>query len=109
MKTKRKMVLGKIMVGKKDSARVGKYQSEYHVIRKMLVEAESGCTRTQMMYSARLSWSQIMKYLNFIMDKGLVEKGGYVQGRKTEYEGYFLTSKGRTLLDLLAKIEELLI
>ncbi len=61
-------------------------------------------SKTQIMYRAAMSYSQLQKYLDYLLDRDFLnlEKGGYPGGT------YFVTDKGRELLGSIEKIEEVL-
>ena len=70
----------------------------------MLRVGENGAGKTEIMYSANMSYSQIQKYLNFLIGQGFivrVEVG-------TPVVTYQVTESGLKLLKLINSIEEML-
>ncbi len=71
-----------------------KYRSRMQIYADILAELEHGeASITQLLYRANLSHARLVKYLNSLVDSGLV--------RKLESEGavrYVLTSKGLKFL-----------
>ncbi len=61
-------------------------------------------SKTQIMYRAAMSYSQLQKYLDYLLDREFLrlEQGGYPGGT------YHVTEKGRELLGSIEKIEEVL-
>lgn len=61
-------------------------------------------SKTQIMYRAAMSYSQLQKYLEYLLDRSFLklERGGYPGGT------YHVTEKGRELLESIEKIEEVL-
>ncbi len=49
-----------------------KYRSRVDIIATLLQAASPGATKTRLMYSAYLSYSQTKEYLDFLMTKGLL-------------------------------------
>jgi predicted transcriptional regulator len=67
-------------------------------------EGENGAGKTEIMYSANMSYAQIQKYLSFLMNQGLinrVEAGNPVVT-------YHVTDKGLKLLKSIDNIVEML-
>jgi len=52
------------------------------------------------MYAANLNWAQLNKYLNFLMEKGLLE-------HVSERDEYVLTKKGARLLRACKELRKL--
>ncbi len=61
-------------------------------------------SKTQIMYRAAMSYSQLQKYLDYLLDRDFLNlvQGGYPGGT------YHVTEKGRELLESIEKIEEVL-
>jgi predicted transcriptional regulator len=64
----------------------------------------SGAGKTEIMYSANMSYAQIQKYLAFLMDQGLINK---VQVGNPSIK-YQVTDKGNKLLKNIDDIMEML-
>jgi predicted transcriptional regulator len=64
----------------------------------------NGVGKTEIMYSANMSYAQIQKYLAFLMDQGLINK---VQVGNPSIK-YQVTDKGNKLLKHIDNIMEML-
>ncbi len=49
-------------------------RSNIEIIADMLRVGENGAGKTEIMYSANMSYSQIQKYLGFLMSHGFIDK-----------------------------------
>ena len=49
-------------------------RSNIEIIADMLKVGENGAGKTEIMYSANMSYSQIQKYLGFLMSQGFINK-----------------------------------
>ena len=67
----------------------------------MLEATKGGTTKTQIMYSAFLSYSQLKDYLDILIENSLIE---YLEGTQT----YKTTEKGLNYLKMNNEIRELL-
>jgi predicted transcriptional regulator len=67
----------------------------------MLEVAKGGTTKTKIMYSAFLSYSQLKDYLDILIENSLIE---YLEGTQT----YKTTEKGLNYLKMNNEIGELL-
>ena len=67
----------------------------------MLERAKGGTTKTKIMYSAFLSYSQLKDYLDILIENSLIE---YLEGTQT----YRTTEKGSNYLKMNNEIGELL-
>jgi len=79
-------------------------RSNIEIIADMLRVGENGAGKTEIMYSANMSYAQIQKYLGFLMSQGLinrVEAGNPVVT-------YHVTDKGLKLLRSIDNIIEML-
>ena len=56
------------------AGRVGKRRSNIQIIADMLRVGESGAGKTEIMYTANMSYSQIQKYLNYLVNQGFINK-----------------------------------
>jgi predicted transcriptional regulator len=64
----------------------------FEILLSMMEAMENGARKTRIMYHAILSHDLLVKYLNFLMNLGLVEERDGV---------YYLTEKGKKVLRLL--------
>jgi predicted transcriptional regulator len=55
-------------------AAVGNRRSNIEIIADMLRIGENGAGKTEIMYSANMSYSQIQKYLDYLVNQGFVNK-----------------------------------
>lgn len=73
-----------------------KYRDRVAIINdilKSVKESKNGCKKTQIMQSANLNYSQIKKYLSYLINYGFVTA--------TERHTYILTNKGTKFLHLV--------
>ena len=61
-------------------------------------------SKTQIMYRVGMSYAQLQKYLDYLMDRGFLSWNAH------DYRGgtYVVTSEGKSLLESIERIEELL-
>jgi predicted transcriptional regulator len=55
-------------------AAVGQRRSNIEIIADMLRVGENGAGKTEIMYSANMSYSQIQKYLEYLVNQGFINK-----------------------------------
>ena len=84
--------------------RVNKRRSDLEIIADMLKVGENGAGKTEIMYSANMSYSQIQKYLGYLMSQGLINKMKMGNPSVT----YQVTDSGLKLLELVSSIKEML-
>jgi predicted transcriptional regulator len=53
---------------------VGQRRSNIEIIADMLRVGENGAGKTEIMYSANMSYSQIQKYLDYLVNQGFIDK-----------------------------------
>lgn len=53
---------------------VGQRRSNIEIIADMLRVGENGAGKTEIMYSANMSYSQIQKYLDYLVSQGFINK-----------------------------------
>jgi len=70
----------------------------------MLKVGENGAGKTEIMYSANMSYSQIQKYLGYLMSQGFIDKMKMGNPSVT----YQVTDSGLRLLQLISNIKEML-
>jgi predicted transcriptional regulator len=78
-----------------------KYRSRVDIIAMLLQAASRGATKTRLMYSAYISYSQLKEYLDFLQAKELIqhEDGGQL---------YKLTNNGVRFLQAYQDISDLI-
>ena len=74
------------------------------VIADILTEALNGASKTKIMYRANLNFSRVNRYLSELLKRGLIVKEN---NPNTEAGYYRTTEKGKDLLKVLKKAEEL--
>ena len=79
-------------------------RSNIEIIADMLRVGENGAGKTQIMYSANMSYAQIQKYLGFLLSHGFVNKVHVGNPAVT----YRVTEKGGQLLKNIEGIMEIL-
>jgi predicted transcriptional regulator len=84
--------------------KVNARRSNIQIIADMLRIGEKGAGKTEIMYSANMSYTQIQKYLGFLVNHGFVDR--VTVGNPHVY--YQLTSKGARLLESIDVITEVL-
>jgi predicted transcriptional regulator len=83
---------------------VGRRRSNIEIIADMLRVGENGAGKTEIMYSANMSYSQIQKYLEYLVKQGFVNK---VNMDKT-LVAYQVTGPGLKLLKAIDTLLEML-
>ena len=84
--------------------RVNRRRSDIEIISDMLEVGENGAGKTQIMYGANMSYSQIQKYLGFLMGHGFIDKMKMGNPSVT----YQVTDSGLKLLELIDNLKEML-
>jgi predicted transcriptional regulator len=79
-------------------------RSNVEIIADMLRVGENGAGKTEIMYSANMSYAQIQKYLGFLLSHGFINKVEVGNPVVT----YQVTSKGGELLRNIDSIVEIL-
>ncbi|MFC1901546.1 winged helix-turn-helix domain-containing protein [Chloroflexota bacterium] len=94
------------MIGSETGQRlaVSRRRSNIEIIADMLRVGENGAGKTEIMYSANMSYSQIQKYLEYLVSQGFVNK---VNMDKTMV-AYQVTDSGFKLLKAIDTIMEML-
>jgi predicted transcriptional regulator len=81
---------------------IGNRRSNLQIIADMLRLGEAG--KTEIMYSANMSYYQLQKYLNYLLDLKLIDKV-YLGNPSVSYR---VTEKGFRLLKNIDSIQEIL-
>ena len=84
--------------------RVNRRRSDIEIIADMLKVGENGAGKTEIMYSANMSYRQIQKYLGYLMASGFVDKMKMGNPSVT----YQVTDSGLKLMQLISNIKEML-
>ena len=77
-----------------------KYRSRSDIVTMMLESARAGATKTKIMYTAYLSYSQLLEYLKYLEQNDLLT---YEQGSQL----YRPTEKGLKFLNLSSELNEM--
>ena len=83
---------------------VSRRRSNIEIIADMLKVGENGAGKTKIMYSANMSYSQIQKYLGFLVSQGFIDKVEVDSPVVT----YQVTESGLKLLQLINSLKEML-
>lgn len=84
--------------------RVNRRRSDIEIIAEMLKVGENGAGKTEIMYSVNMSYSQIQKYLGYLVSEGFIDT--IKIGNPCVY--YHVTEKGQKLLALLTSVKDML-
>ena len=83
---------------------VSRRRSNIQIIRDMLKVGENGAGKTEIMYSANMSYSQIQKYLSFLISHGFIDKvevGNPIVTYQVTDQGLRLLKSIDTVLEVL--------
>jgi len=61
-------------IGRKQKSITGQRRSNIEIIADMLRVGENGAGKTEIMYTANMSYSQIQKYLQYLVNQGFINK-----------------------------------
>jgi predicted transcriptional regulator len=84
--------------------RINRRRSDIEIIAEMLKVGKNGAGKTEIMYSVSMSYTQIQKYLSYLLSEGFVNT--IKIGNPGVY--YRVTEKGQKLLQLLGTVQEML-
>ncbi|MFC1957900.1 winged helix-turn-helix domain-containing protein [Chloroflexota bacterium] len=84
--------------------RVNRRRSDIEIIANMLEVGENGAGKTEIMYSANMSYSQTQKYLGYLMGQGFINRIEVGNPLVT----YKATDSGLKLLQLITSIKHML-
>lgn len=84
--------------------RVSQRRSDIEIIADMLKVGEDGAGKTEIMYSANMSYSQIQKYLGYLISRGFIDKMKVGNPCVT----YRVTDSGLKLLEIINRLREML-
>jgi predicted transcriptional regulator len=92
-------------IGKKQKHVTGQRRSNIEIIADMLRVGENGAGKTEIMYTANMSYSQIQKYLKYLVAQGFISKVN-VDDTMVAYQvtdsGLKLLKTIDTLMDMLS-------
>lgn len=87
---------------------VGKRRSNIEIIADMLRVGENGAGKTEIMYTANMSFTQIQRYLRYLVDQGFVsrvEMDHTVAAYQVTDSGMKLLKAIDTLMDMLGPVQ----
>ena len=84
--------------------KINQRRSNIEIIAEMLQIGENGAGKTKIMYNANLSYTQIQKYLGFLMSQGFIDKMEMGNPSVT----YQVTESGLKLLESINGLMEML-
>jgi predicted transcriptional regulator len=84
--------------------KVNRRRSNIEIIAEMLKIGENGAGKTKIMYNANLSYSQIQKYLGYLISQGFIDKLELGNPSVT----YQVTESGLRLLSSISSVVEML-
>ena len=70
-------------------------RSETEIIHELLFTAQTDIKKTQLMYKTNMTYFQLNKYLDFMLEKGLIKE----KERTSDGKIYYTTDKGKELLE----------
>lgn len=82
--------------------RVNQRRSDVEIIAEMLRIGENGAPKTKIMYNANMSYSQMKKYLSFLINQSYIDK---VEASNSSVM-YQATKKGLDLLNIIDNLVE---
>jgi len=83
---------------------VSRRRSNIEIIADMLRVGETGAGKTEIMYSANLSYSQIQKYLDYLVNQGFINK----VDMDNTMVAYQVTDSGLKLLKAIDSLMDML-
>ncbi|MHB8105351.1 MAG: winged helix-turn-helix domain-containing protein [Dehalococcoidales bacterium] len=92
----------------KQKVAAGQRRSNVEIIADMLRVGENGAGKTEIMYSANMSYSQIQKYLDYLMNQGFVNKvdmDNTMVAYQVTDSGFKLLKAIDTLMDMLKPMD----
>ena len=97
---------GRQMLGSDTGQRVtvSRRRSNIEIIADMLRVGETGAGKTEIMYSANMSYSQIQKYLDYLVNQGFINKINL----DNTMIAYRVTDSGLKLLKAIDTLMEML-
>jgi predicted transcriptional regulator len=87
-----------------EKARVGRRRSSIQIIADMLRVGENGAGKTEIMYTANMSYSQIQRYLDYLVAQGFIDR----VDMDNTMVAYRVTDSGFKLLKAIDTLMEML-
>ena len=88
---------------------VGRRRSNIEIIADMLRVGENGAGKTEIMYSANMSYSQIQKYLGYLVEQGFIDEvdiGNPAAAYRVTESGMKLLKTIDSLMSMLEPVKE---
>jgi len=77
-------------------------RSEFEIIREILMLSRHGTKRTEILYQCNLSYTQLQKYLPFLIERDIMEEQ-HIKNNGNSTKLYKLTQKGNLCLEDIDK------
>jgi predicted transcriptional regulator len=84
--------------------RFNRRRSDIEIIGEMLQVGANGAGKTEIMYSVNMSYSQVQKYLSYLLNEDFIDTNKI----GNPYVYYRVTDKGKKLLQLLNNVNDML-
>lgn len=78
-------------------------RSEFEIIREILMLSRHGTKRTEILYQCNLSYTQLQKYLPFLIERDIMEEQ-HVKNNGNSGKLYKITQKGLTFLEDIDRV-----
>jgi predicted transcriptional regulator len=95
---------GRYARGVGEKGRVGRRRSSIQIIADMLRVGENGAGKTEIMYTANMSYSQIQRYLDYLVGQGFIDR----VDMDNTMVAYRVTNSGFKLLKAIDTLMEML-
>jgi len=82
---------------------VNNRRSEMEIIAEILTLTQNGAKKTEILYKGYLSYNQLNKYINFLIEKDILSEKN-VQNNGSSSKFYFVTNRGNEFLKDINKI-----
>ena len=79
-------------------------RSEIEIIGEILTLSRNGAKKTEILYQGNLSYTQLQKYLPFLVEKDILEERFVNNGNDSSCKLYEITEKGSLLLVNIHKV-----
>jgi len=79
-------------------------RSEIDIIGEILNLSRDGAKKTEILYQGNLSYTQLQKYLPFLVEKDILEENVVNNGNGSSCKLYEITEKGSSLLEDIRKV-----
>lgn len=104
-----KVVIAALALKNRELDNISKYRNPYeifYIVLKSLIEAHS---KTFVMYEAKMTWKQLDRYFEYLLERDLIKKTEKTQGGKlVKVFSYQTTAKGKEVLAAIDKVKSLM-